>query len=90
MEGPSCIGQDPNQTMVVPSVAIVNSKIKLTENEGQGQTQVKKGAKRKRGVRNPHLYKQEVIKNARLKGEKYINLKGVEVPGKITPGPDCL
>lgn len=43
---------------------------------------------RKRGKRNKALYKSEIIKKARVKGQFYTSYKGVQV-NQLQPGPDC-
>ena len=44
--------------------------------------------KKKKGIRNPEKYKNNIRKTARLVGERYISQKGVEKPERRT-GPDC-
>lgn len=44
--------------------------------------------KRKKGVVNKSNYKNEKIKQARIHGKEYINIKGNLVNAKRT-GPDC-
>lgn len=39
---------------------------------------------RQRGVRNTEEYRSEVIRNARVKGQDYVNWKGKSVPA-ISP-----
>lgn len=43
------------------------------------------GKKRKR---QPHLWKSNIRKTARLKGEQYVNSRGIVVPA-VHPGPLC-
>lgn len=43
--------------------------------------------KRKKGVKDPHSYKANVIKRARVKGMEYVNWKGNTVP-EIPSGCD--
>lgn len=38
--------------------------------------------KRKRGIRNDEIYKRNVIKNARVKGQAYVNYKGNAVAAR--------
>jgi hypothetical protein len=46
--------------------------------------------KRKKGVRHPETYKNEVQKNKRLRGEEYVSITtGVRVPAKSNDDGDC-
>lgn len=40
------------------------------------------GSPRKRKGQNPHLYQVNVVKNARTKGQSYVNHRGKEVAAK--------
>lgn len=45
--------------------------------------------RRRKGVRNDSLYKRNRIRNARVKGNPYINYKNKAVAGKTLKLLDC-
>lgn len=60
----------------------------MEEQQGNENPQDIVTAKRKLGVKHKELYKSEIIKKARVKGEAYTSYKGKQV-NKLQPGPDC-
>ena len=57
--------------------------------DSDSETEIPGTLKRKKGVINYDKYKRNIIKNARVRGESYINYPGKEVQKKL-PATTCM
>jgi len=56
--------------------------------DSDSETEILETSKRKKGVINSEKYKRNIIKNAKVRGESYINYAGKEIHEKL-PATIC-